>query len=252
MNTAPLPPTPRPWLHPLAVAALPLPAFVFALLATDLWFALVVTAAVLVLAFVRSPRLGTSVLVTGAVATAMLWFGFALSLPAAADGASPGPRIVWLPLQPTEWAALSALRAGLRVVVILALYVVTVAWVRWRVVADTLIRDTRAPYRVLDVVGLGSRFVTLIRTDLAQARTLARLRSRGSRWRAAKLGTRLVVPLLMAAFRHGDELAIAMQARGFGAHPTRTTHHAQTLRVRDAVVVAVVWAGTVALGVASI
>jgi energy-coupling factor transport system permease protein len=46
------------------------------------------------------------------------------------------------------------------------------------------------------------------------------------------------VPLLAGAMRHGDRVSLAMEARGFGAHRTRTERRRIPLRLRDAVLAA--------------
>jgi energy-coupling factor transport system permease protein len=41
--------------------------------------------------------------------------------------------------------------------------------------------------------------------------------------------------LLAGAMRHGDRVSLAMEARGFGAHRTRTERRHVPMRARDAV-----------------
>ncbi len=129
----------------------------------------------------------------------------------------------------------------------MALFGATMVWLRWRVLADTCIGLWHLPYRLFDVTGLGRRFAVLMRDDIATVRAQARLRARGARLRAWRISAGLTVPVLMAAFRHADQLAIAMDARGFGAQPSRTVHDACPLRLRDGMFVAVAWALTAAL-----
>jgi energy-coupling factor transport system permease protein len=43
------------------------------------------------------------------------------------------------------------------------------------------------------------------------------------------------VPLLAGAIRHAERVALAMDSRAFGAHPTRTERHLVPFRVRDTV-----------------
>lgn len=237
----------RVLLHPIAVLVLPIPAIVCILLADGVAFGLVCLTVGLVLAGIRGPRLGLTVLVAALAGLAMLWTGFTISLPAAPGDAAT---IGWLPWQPTLANALIALRGAQRVVAIMVLYTATLAYVRWDVLADTLIDRFRMPYRVVDVVGLGGRFVVLIGADVVAARSLARLRARGHPLRTLRLLSGLTIPVLISAFRHADLLTIAMEARGFGALPDRTVHRSVPLRVRDGVVVAAVWTLTVVLAIA--
>jgi len=56
-----------------------------------------------------------------------------------------------------------------------------------------------------------------------------------------------VVPLLAGAIRHAERVALAMDARAFGAFPTRTERHLVPFRARDVAFVAAFWAASVAL-----
>lgn len=161
-----------------------------------------------------------------AAAAALLWVGFSISLPDTARSTA-------------------ALRGALRIVGVMALFVGTGACVRWRVAGDSLVEYGHVPCRLVDVVSLGERFTVLMRADIRQARVLARLRARGRRWRSWRLLAGLTIPVLMAAFRHADELAIAMEARGFGSWEHRTVHAAAPLRWWDGLAAAA-WAATVA------
>lgn len=106
----------------------------------------------------------------------------------------------------------------------------------------SLVAQLRVPYR-LGYAGLAAlRFVPRLQHDLDLIRAAHRVRGvaggRGPVARARR-GTAYVVPLLAGALRHGDRVALAMEARGFGAHPTRTERHVPPLRRRDAVLTAV-------------
>lgn len=60
----------------------------------------------------------------------------------------------------------------------------------------------------------------------------------------------LTVPVLINAFRHADELSLAMDARGFGSEPERTLHHALPVTPRDVITVLTVWVSTILLALA--
>lgn len=230
-------------VHPLALVILPLPAIVATLLTEGVGIGLAAIAVGLVVAAARGPRFAGGLLVATLLGTFVLWTGFAFAIPA--EPAESSAVVTWLPFHPPVDTALVALRGALRIVSIMTLAIAIAAFIRWDVLADTLIDRFRVPYRLLDVIGLGGRFAVLMRRDLATARTLVRLRTRGSRLRSARLGAGLAVPVLMATFRHADELTVAMEARGFGSHDDRTVHAAVPLRVRDGVVVGIVWGVTV-------
>jgi energy-coupling factor transporter transmembrane protein EcfT len=56
-----------------------------------------------------------------------------------------------------------------------------------------------------------------------------------------------VVPLLASSIRHADRMALAMESRAFGAHPTRTERTPSRWRVRDTVFTLAGWAATAAV-----
>jgi energy-coupling factor transporter transmembrane protein EcfT len=56
-----------------------------------------------------------------------------------------------------------------------------------------------------------------------------------------------VIPLLASSIRHADRMALAMESRAFGAHPTRTERHPSRWRARDTVFTLVLWLLTAAL-----
>ena len=55
------------------------------------------------------------------------------------------------------------------------------------------------------------------------------------------------MPLLAGAIRHAERVALAMDARAFGAHPTRTERYLVPFRARDAVFIVLFWAASGAL-----
>ncbi|MGO1567261.1 energy-coupling factor transporter transmembrane component T family protein [Brachybacterium sp. AOP35-5H-19] len=233
----------RPLLHPIAVLVLPLPAILAVLFADGIDLALACILASVAASFGRGARFAAGVLALAATTFLLVGIGFSLSAPTPEQ--LSGERIEWLPLHPSVEKAFFAVRGALRMTAVVVLYVVTVRFVQGNVLADSLIDRFSAPYRVIDVLGLGRRFTVLIRRDVAAACSIARLRSRGRPLRTMRLLTGLTIPVLMASFRHADELSIAMDARGFGALPRRTVHWALPLRMLDGVAVVGVWAATI-------
>ncbi|MFT4229718.1 MAG: energy-coupling factor transporter transmembrane component T, partial [Microbacterium sp.] len=64
---------------------------------------------------------------------------------------------------------------------------------------------------------------------------------------AVARGAGYVVPLLAGAIRHAERVALAMDARAFGAHPTRTERYPVPFRTRDVVFAVLFWAVSAAL-----
>nr|MDQ2697790.1 energy-coupling factor transporter transmembrane protein EcfT [Actinomycetota bacterium] len=55
------------------------------------------------------------------------------------------------------------------------------------------------------------------------------------------------VPLLASAIRHAERVALAMDARAFGAHPTRTERVISRWRARDSMFVLLFWVASAAI-----
>jgi energy-coupling factor transport system permease protein len=49
---------------------------------------------------------------------------------------------------------------------------------------------------------------------------------------------------MAGAIRHAERVALAMDARAFGAHPDRTERHVVLFRARDAAFVPLFWAAS--------
>ena len=119
--------------------------------------------------------------------------------------------------------------------------------------AADLVRATvqhlRVPYRYGVTAMATLRFVPRFRHELDTIRAAHRIRGLGGgrgpigalrRWAG------WIVPLLAGAIRHAERVALAMDARAFGAHRDRTERYPVPLRVRDAVFVLLFWAATAA------
>ena len=110
------------------------------------------------------------------------------------------------------------------------------------------IQHLRLPYRVGYAALAAYRFVPRFAHELEVIRAAHRVRGMaGGRGpiAAVRRGSGYVVPLLAGGIRHAERVALAMDARGFGAHPTRTERYLVPLRARDVVFVLLFWAATV-------
>lgn len=114
--------------------------------------------------------------------------------------------------------------------------------------ARALTAQLRIPYRFAYTAVAAYRFVPRSATELGRIRSAQRLRGvapgRGP-IEAVRRAVAPVVPLLASSIRHADRVALAMESRAFGAHPTRTERHAPAWRSRDTVFVAAAWVLTV-------
>jgi energy-coupling factor transport system permease protein len=113
-----------------------------------------------------------------------------------------------------------------------------------------LVQQLRVPYRIGYTALAALRFVPRFGRELEVIRAAHRVRGAAQgRGPIAAVRRRLgyVVPLLAGAIRHAERVALAMDARAFGAHPQRTERHVVPWRVRDTVFVAAFWSVSAAL-----
>jgi energy-coupling factor transporter transmembrane protein EcfT len=110
--------------------------------------------------------------------------------------------------------------------------------------ARSLVQQLRVPYRIAYTAIAAYRFIPRFGTELALIRQAHRVRG-AARGRGPVAGARrafaTVVPLLASSIRHADRMALAMESRAFGAHPTRTERYPTPWRVRDTVFVLLFW-----------
>ncbi|UYO96718.1 energy-coupling factor transporter transmembrane protein EcfT [Microbacterium sp. M28] len=100
------------------------------------------------------------------------------------------------------------------------------------------IQQLHVPYRIGYTALAAYRFVPRFGHELAVIRAAHRVRGHhGGRGPFARIarGWGYIVPLLAGAIRHAERVALAMDSRAFGAHPTRTERHIVPFRVRDTI-----------------
>lgn len=135
-------------------------------------------------------------------------FSVSNSDPAAAELLGPGP------IRLTVDAAANGLGLGLRVVAIAAVGAVFALTTDPTRLTDSLVQQTHVPERfafgALAAYGAIPRFAE----DLATLRQARRIRGLRGTWHP-----RLLLGLLVLAIRHGDRVALAMDARAFGSGP---------------------------------
>lgn len=101
---------------------------------------------------------------------------------------------------------------------------------------SALVRQLRVPYRFAHGTLAAARFVPRYRDDLVNLR--AAHRARGIIDPRGPVGffrrsSRSIIPLLAGGARYAERLSLSMDARGFGAHPSRSDRHPAILRARD-------------------
>lgn len=109
------------------------------------------------------------------------------------------------------------------------------------------IQQLRVPYRVGYTALAAYRFVPRFGQELDLIRQAHRVRGvSGGHGPLAGIRRYLgyAVPLLAGAIRHAERVALAMDARAFGAHAERTERHLVPFRARDWAFIVLFWAAT--------
>jgi energy-coupling factor transport system permease protein len=134
------------------------------------------------------------------------------------------------PLRLTEEAVAAGVGLGLRVLAIAAVGAVFALTTDSTRLVDALVQQARVPerfaYGALAAYQAVPRFVS----DLSTLRAARRIRGLRGSWHP-----RLLVGLLVLAIRHGDRMALAMDARAFGSGP-RTAYRIVAWGLLDLVV----------------
>lgn len=230
-------------LNPLAKLLAPLPAMVLLVFvrdaATPLAF-LALSYLLLLIGVSFTRRLALLLLLALPVGALAIGFGFALwTDPSHVDRSF----VVW---QVGSWtlyggALLVGLSTGLRIAAIVGLALIAGLSTTGPDLVRSTVQQLRVPYRIGYTALAAFRFVPRFRYELDVIRQAHRVRgAHGGRGPFAAIArwSGYLVPLLAGAIRHAERVALAMDARAFGAHPDRTERHVVPFRARDVVFVA--------------
>lgn len=238
-------------LNPLAKLAAVIPATVVLVFVRDLATPLVFLA-LAYLTMLVGLRLSRRLVVVllGAIPAGILLIGCGFSVWVDVAQVSATPVV----LQIGDWALhAGALHAGfatgLRLAAIIALALPAGLSTTGPDLARSLVQQLRVPYRVGYTALAAFRFVPRFAYELDVIRQAHRVRGAHAGrtpWAAVARGLGYVVPLLAGAIRHAERVAMAMDARAFGAYPTRTERHLVPFRARDVVFVVLAWAASAA------
>ncbi|GAA5083795.1 energy-coupling factor transporter transmembrane component T [Microbacterium yannicii] len=239
-------------LNPLAKLAAPLPAMAVLVFvrdaATPAAFLLLAYAVLLVgVDFTR--RLAAVLFLALPLSALVIGFGFALwTDPSRVDQSI----VVW---QLGGWTMYGGALAvggatGLRLSAIVALTLIAGLSTTGPDLVRATVQQLRVPYRIGYTALAAFRFVPRFGHELDVIRQAHRVRgAHGGRGplAAAARWFGYVVPLMAGAIRHAERVALAMDARAFGAHPDRTERYLVPWRVRDTVFVLAFWAVSAAI-----
>jgi energy-coupling factor transport system permease protein len=242
-------------LNPLAKLAAPLPAMVVLVFVRDAATpaAFLALAYVVLLVGVDFTRRLAAVLFLAIPASAVaIGFGFSLWTDASRVDQSV---VVW---QIGGWTMYGGalevgFATGLRLAAIVALTLIAGLSTTGPDLVRATVQQLRVPYRIGYTALAAFRFVPRFGHELDVIRQAHRVRgAHGGRgpFAATARWFGYIVPLLAGAIRHAERVALAMDARAFGAHPDRTERHLVPWRARDTVFVLAFWAVSAVLLIA--
>ena len=228
-------------INPLAKLLAPVPAMVLLVFVRDLATPLTFVAltAIVLLIGVRFTRRLVALLVLVPVAALVMGVGFAIWTDASGVDQSV---VLW---QIGGWtmyggAMLVGLATGARIAAIVSLALIVGLSTTGPDLVRAGVQQLRVPYRIGYTALAAFRFVPRFGYELEIIRQAHRVRgSHGGRGpiAAAHRWAGYIVPLLAGAIRHAERVALAMDARAFGAYPDRTERHLVPFRARDIVFV---------------
>ena len=228
-------------INPLAKLLAPVPAMVLLVFVRDLAtpLAFVALTAIVLLIGVRFTRRLVALLVLVPVAALVMGVGFAIWTDASGVDQSV---VLW---QIGGWtmyggAMLVGLATGARIAAIVSLALIVGLSTTGPDLVRAGVQQLRGPYRIGYTALAAFRFVPRFGYELEIIRQAHRVRgSHGGRGpiAAVQRWAGYVVPLLAGAIRHAERVALAMDARAFGAYPDRTERHLVPFRARDIVFV---------------
>ena len=239
-------------MNPLAKLAAPLPAMALLVFVRDLatpaaFLALAYVVLLVGVSFTR--RLAAILFLALPLSALVIGFGFALWTDASRVDQSV---VVW---QLGGWTMYGGalevgFATGLRLAAILALTLIAGLSTSGPDLVRASVQQLRVPYRIGYTALAAFRFVPRFGHELDVIRQAHRVRgAHGGRGPFAAIARWFgyVVPLMAGAIRHAERVALAMDARAFGAHPDRTERYLVPWRVRDTVFVLAFWLASAAL-----
>jgi energy-coupling factor transport system permease protein len=241
-------------LNPLVKLFAPIPAMVLLVFVRDVATpaAFLVLSYAILLVGVSFTRRLAAVLVAIPFAAAAIGLGFALwTDPAKVDQSV----VVW---QVGSWTLYGGalevgLATGARIAAIVALALIAGMSTTGPDAVRASVQQLRVPYRIGYTALAAFRFVPRFGYELEVIRQAHRVRgTHGGRGPISAVArwAGYVIPLMAGAIRHAERVALAMDARAFGAYPDRTERHLVPFRARDVVFVVLFLLASAAIFVA--
>lgn len=243
-------------LNPLAKILAPAPVMIFLIFTRDVFTPLAVLALAVVVVLIGAhlaPRILVMVLVGAPIAVGLLSVSFGLwTDPSQVDTSVVLFQVGGYRFYLGAW--LAGLSTALRLTSLLCLSLISGLTTTGPDLVRSTVQQLHLPYRIGYTALAAFRFVPRFGFELDVIRSAHRVRGMaGGRGPVAGVRRWLgyVVPLLAGAIRHAERVALAMDARAFGASPGRTERHQVPFRVRDWVFVLAFWAACIALVLAA-
>ncbi|MGI5440458.1 energy-coupling factor transporter transmembrane component T [Streptomyces shenzhenensis] len=238
-------------LNPVAKLAAVLPAVVLVLFTRDIATPAVIVIAAALVIIVGARLRPRAILIGGAIILlAGAWTTASFALLTRPEVVAGTPVVIdgWITLH--AGALCTGMATSLRLIAMMLLALVGSLGTTTSALVSALVRQGRVPYRFAYGAVAAVRFAPRYRQDLLTIR--AAQRARGIIDRRGPVGyltrtRRSLIPLLAGGARHAERLSLAMDARGFGAHPHRNDRHPAVLRPSDVLFIFAVWSGVAAI-----
>lgn len=151
-----------------------------------------------------------------------------------------GPRthlmVEWGPLRLYSEGLEVGASIGLRILCLAACSLLFVSTTDPTRLTASLVQQGHLPYRVAYAALAAYRFLPIMLRELETVRAAYRVRSAyapPSLHQAVESARRVSIPLLVNGVRRAERLAMAMEARGFGARPDRTYYVRTRIEIGD-------------------
>ncbi len=233
-------------INPLAKLLAPIPVMIALVFVRDLGTPLAFLAVAYLLLLLGS-RIATRTLILLGVALplAVVILGLGMAFwtdPTAVTDRTPALSLgAWS----LTWGAIGAgFATSLRLAAIVALAFIGGLTTSGSDLVRASVQHLRVPYRVGYTALAAFRFVPRFGYELDIIRQAHRVRGAGGGRgpiAAVRRWSGYLVPLLAGAIRHAERVALAMDARAFGAFPERTERHLVPWRAHDTVFVLLFW-----------
>ncbi|MBM7832962.1 energy-coupling factor transport system permease protein [Agromyces cerinus] len=245
-------------LNPLAKLAAPVPVMVIVMFSRGIALPLafiVFAAAVLLIGARLSGRAIAALLLGIPIAALVLGVTFGVWIDPSSVAGHPAASVTLVSIGDWDFtlaAYVVGFATGLRILAILLLSLIAGVTSTGTEFVRSMVQNLRVPYRLGYTALAALRFVPRFGHELEIIRAAHRVRGtdvgRGP-VAAVRRALGYIVPLLASAIRHAERVALAMDARAFGAHRTRTERHLSPWRVRDTVFVACFLAVSIVIAV---